>query len=98
MILCTASSSVSQARLRLISPSNTGNVPYNRGCGRPVTLLIHTEFNTRKFLVWEYDADTRAMADYVAGHRLQSQELVRIGGSWQLLQSLWFYAVVRNWT
>jgi len=38
------------------------------------------------------------MADYVAGHRLQSQELVRIGGSWQLLQSLWFYAVVRNWT
>ena len=46
VILCTASSSVSQARLRLISPSNTGNVPYNRGCGRPVTLLIHTEFNT----------------------------------------------------
>ena len=65
-----------------------------------VVLVVHfaTEFNTRKFLVWEYDADTRSIADYVAAHRPPDQEIVRVGGSWQLQQSLRFYAVARNWT
>ena len=65
-----------------------------------VVLVVHfaTEFNTRKFLMWEYDADTRSMGDYVAAHRPQNQEVVRVGGSWQLQQSLRFYAAVRNWT
>jgi hypothetical protein len=65
-----------------------------------VALVVHfaTEFNTRKFLVWEYDADTRSIGDYVAAHRPQNQEIVRVGGSWQLQQSLRFYAAVRNWT
>ena len=65
-----------------------------------VVLVVHfaTEFNTRKFLVWEYDADTRNIADYLAGHRPQNQEIVRVGGSWQLQQSLRFYAALRNWT
>lgn len=65
-----------------------------------VLLILHfaTEFNTRKFLVWEYDADTKAMSDYLAAHRPQRQEVVRVGGSWQLQQSLTYYAVTRNWT
>jgi hypothetical protein len=65
-----------------------------------VLLVVHfaTELNTRKFLVWEYDADTRHIADYLAGHRPQNQEIVRVGGSWQLQQSLRFYAALRNWT
>jgi len=57
-----------------------------------------TEFNTRMFKVWEYDADTRALGDYLATHRPQHQEIVRVGGSWQLEQSLSYYAVMHNWT
>ena len=55
-----------------------------------------TEFNTRMFLVWEYDADTREIAAYLAAHRRPGPEIVRVGGSWQLLQSLAYYAVMRN--
>ena len=55
-----------------------------------------TEFNTRMFKVWEYDADTRTLSDYLAEHQQQHQEIVRVGGSWQLLQSLTYYAVMRN--
>ena len=57
-----------------------------------------TEFNTRMFKVWEYDADTRALGDYLAAHRPQHQEIVRVGGSWQLEQSLSYYAVSHNWS
>ncbi len=63
-----------------------------------LTLHFASEFNTKKFLVWEYDADTKAMSDYLAAHRPQGQEVVRVGGSWQLQQSLTYYAVTRNWT
>jgi len=65
-----------------------------------VVLAVHfaTEFNTRKFLVWEYDADTRAIGDYLVGHRPSGQAIVRVGGSWQLQESLMFYATLRNWT
>ena len=65
-----------------------------------VLILVNfvAEFNTRKFLVWEYDADTRLIGEYVAAHRPQGQEIVRVGGSWQLQESLMYYAVVRNWT
>jgi hypothetical protein len=55
-----------------------------------------TEFNTRMFKVWEYDADTREIAAYLAAHRPAGQEIVRVGGSWQLLQSLAYYGVTRN--
>ena len=57
-----------------------------------------TEFNTRMFKVWEYDADTRALGDYLAAHRPQHQEIVRVGGSWQLQESLAYYAVAHNWS
>lgn len=32
-------------------------------------LLFAAEFNTRKFYVWDYDADTRTMGEYIAAHR-----------------------------
>lgn len=65
-----------------------------------IVLALHfaTEFNTRKFLVWEYDADTRTLADYIAAHRPKNVEVVRVGGSWQLQESLMFYATLQNWT
>ena len=61
-------------------------------------LQYATEFNTRKFLVWEYDADTRAIADRLATDRSQNAAVTRIGGSWQLQPVLRFYTYVRNWT
>ncbi len=62
-----------------------------------LVLFFLCEFNTRKFLVWEYDADTRAMGDYLATHRPPNLRTVRIGGSWQLQESLFFYANLRKW-
>jgi len=65
-----------------------------------IVLVLHfaTEFNIRKFLVWEYDADSRPLADYIAAHRPKNLEVVRVGGSWQLQESLKFYATLQNWT
>jgi Dolichyl-phosphate-mannose-protein mannosyltransferase len=54
-----------------------------------------TEFNTRKFWVWDYDADTRAIGEYIAAHK--SSANVRVGGSWQLSQSLGFYLFQNRW-
>ncbi len=70
--------------------------PYALGC----VLVVHfaTEFNTRKFLVWEYDADTRTMAEDVAAHRDSSSSVTRVGGSWQLQESLSFYGFQHQWT
>jgi hypothetical protein len=70
--------------------------PYALGC----LLLVQfaTEFNTRKFLVWEYDADTRTMAEYIAAHRDSSAAVTRVGGSWQLQESLAFYGFLHQWT
>jgi hypothetical protein len=62
-----------------------------------LAVFFVSEFNTRKFLVWEYDADTREMGDYLAAHRQQNPAVVRVGGSWQLQESLLYYATVRNW-
>jgi hypothetical protein len=62
-----------------------------------LAVLFLSEFNTRKFLVWEYDADTREMGDYLASHRPPNLRAVRVGGSWQLQESLFFYANLRKW-
>jgi hypothetical protein len=56
------------------------------------------KFTTRKFLVWDYDADTRELGEYLAAHRPKGQEIVRVGGSFQLQPALLFYAVARDWT
>jgi len=53
------------------------------------------EFNTRKFLVWEYDADTRTMGRYMAGHH--GSRVVKVGGSWQLAESLSYYLFRNQW-
>jgi uncharacterized membrane protein len=53
------------------------------------------EFNTRKFLVWEYDADTRTMGQYMASHH--GSKVVRVGGSWQLAESLSYYLFRNQW-
>jgi hypothetical protein len=62
-----------------------------------LALFFLSEFNTRKFLIWEYDADTRELGDYLASHRPPNLHVVRVGGSWQLQESLFFYANLRKW-
>jgi hypothetical protein len=59
------------------------------------TLCFLGEFNTRKFLVWEYDADTRTMGQYMASHH--GSKVVRVGGSWQLAESLSYYLFRNQW-
>lgn len=59
-----------------------------------LVLLFALEFNTRKFLVWEYDADTRRIVSQVAqavGDR--AADSVSVRNSWQLEPSLNFYRV-----
>jgi hypothetical protein len=56
-----------------------------------------TEFNTRKFLLWEYDADTRAIAQSIADHRDKNAAVVHAGGSWVLDDALYFYAFKNGW-
>jgi len=62
--------------------------------------IFISEFNMRKFLVWEYDADTRTMAEYIAAYRPQrpDSEPVRVGGSWVFEPVLFFYATKHQWT
>jgi hypothetical protein len=55
-----------------------------------------TEFNTKKFYMWEYDADTRAIGEYIAQHHAGSGT-VRIGGSWQLWESMQYYLNRNHW-
>ncbi|HEV8145569.1 MAG TPA: hypothetical protein VGP79_04280 [Bryobacteraceae bacterium] len=59
-----------------------------------------TEINTRKFYVWEYDADTRSMVDYIAAHRPQrpDSQPVRVGGSWVFEPAIFYYGTKNNWT
>jgi len=54
-----------------------------------------TEFNVKKFWVWDYDADTRSMGEYLAAHR--NGQKVSVGGSWQLSESLGFYLFQNHW-
>ena len=54
-------------------------------------------FNTRLFWVWEYDADTRDMSEYIAAHRNPVADTVRVGGSWQLSEAMAYYMVKNNW-
>jgi len=67
------------------------------GCGLTLLFVAQflTEFNVKKFWVWDYDADTRAMGDYIASHRGSGN--VRVGGSWQLSESLGFYLFQNRW-
>lgn len=66
--------------------------------GTLFALHFAAEFNVRKFWVWAYDADTRAMGEYIAARQAQSAApVVRVGGSWQLQESLMFYAQLRQW-
>jgi hypothetical protein len=64
-----------------------------------VVLVVQyaAQFNTRKFLVWEYDADTRLILDRISQLVANKQtSSVRVGGSWQLEPSLNFYREVNH--
>ncbi len=54
-----------------------------------------TEFNVKKFWVWDYDADTRSMGEYLEMHH--AGRTVSVGGSWQLSESLGFYLFQNHW-
>ena len=74
-------------------------LPETRGAHYALAAILAvqflTEFNTRMFLVWEYDADTRAIGQYIASHR--GPGTVRVGGSWQLSESLSYYLFRNQW-
>ncbi|MBV8841825.1 MAG: hypothetical protein JO307_03345 [Bryobacterales bacterium] len=67
------------------------------GVGALLILCFVTEFNVRKFWVWEYDADTRTIANYIAGHRDPTANTVQVGGSWQLTESMYYYLIRNRW-
>ena len=57
------------------------------------------EFDTRKFMVWEYDADTRSILAELAKRAPKPQTAsIRLGNSWQLEPSLNFYGLKDNLT
>jgi hypothetical protein len=58
-----------------------------------VILLFALQFNVRKFLVWQYDADTRRIVNQIAiavGDR-GAPNSITVRNSWQLEPSLNFY-------
>jgi hypothetical protein len=63
-----------------------------------LVVLFVLQFDTRKFVVWEYDADTHQLTQEIARHRTQNATTVHVGGSWQLEPSLNFYRAKNNWT
>jgi hypothetical protein len=68
--------------------------PYGLACVLMASLVVEyaAQFNTREFLVWEYDADTRTIAGRIAQLAAnQPPGSVRVGGSWQFEPSLNFY-------
>jgi hypothetical protein len=56
-----------------------------------------TEFNLRKFYLWEYDADTKSIAQALADRRDRNAQTVRVGASYTLSRALFFYASKNNW-
>jgi hypothetical protein len=62
--------------------------------GLLLILLFALQFNTRKFLVWDYDADTRRIVGQIAqAARNAPPDSIVIRSSWQLEPSLNFYRV-----
>jgi len=57
-----------------------------------------SEFDVRKFLVWEYDADTKELANRLAQlSRNKPAGSVKLAASWQLEPSLNFYRDTNHW-
>jgi hypothetical protein len=63
-----------------------------------LVVLFHSPFDTRKFLVWDYDADTREIAGRIAGVAKERKPgSVKVAASWQLEPSLNFYRETSHW-
>jgi hypothetical protein len=82
----------------LADATSTANPPARSAAALAYVLIAllvvqyAVQFNTRKFLVWEYDADTRAIAGRIAQSAANKPPgSVRVGGSWQFEPSLNFY-------
>jgi len=61
-------------------------------------VLFALEFNVHKFLVWEYDADTKQLAKRIAQLSHDKPDgSVRLAASWQLEPSLNFYRETNHW-
>jgi hypothetical protein len=62
-------------------------------------LQFGAQWNVRKFLVWEYDADTREIANRISQNSAgKGPNSVRVGCSWQLEPALNFYRAKNAWT
>jgi len=61
-------------------------------------VLFVMQLNVRKFLVWEYDADTKELAARVAQlSKDKPPGSVKLAASWQLDPSLNFYRETNHW-
>jgi hypothetical protein len=61
-------------------------------------VLFVMQFNVRKFLVWEYDADTKELAARIAQlSKDKPPGSVKLTASWQLDPSLNFYRETNHW-
>jgi len=55
------------------------------------------QFNVRSFYVWDYDADTRTIANLIARrHASNAPESVHVGASWKLEPALNYYRVTNQ--
>jgi hypothetical protein len=54
-------------------------------------LQFAAQFNTSRFTVWWYDADTRNIVAAIAARERSAHQAVRVGATWQLEPSINFY-------
>jgi len=54
-------------------------------------LQFAAQFNTSRFTVWWYDADTRNIVAAIAAREKPAHQAVRVGATWQLEPSINFY-------
>ncbi len=61
-------------------------------------LVFAAQWNVRKFFVWEYDADTKDIANRISERSGGAgPNSVRVGASWQLEPALNFYREKNHW-
>jgi hypothetical protein len=64
-----------------------------------MTLLVVfvVQWNVRKFIVWEYDADTREIARRIS-EAAAGKSPALVGATWQIEPALNFYRATKGWT
>lgn len=74
-------------------------IPVSIGISMLVLIAFASEWNTRFFYVWRYDADTKRILRVLeqrVRHPREPSEQIRMGVSWPLEQSIIYYRTVRG--